>query len=382
MSIKRKISARKIVQAVLTLSLGVACVMAVTSATNMQKGRELNNVSIHINNEQYGFVTKQEIKDMLLNKYESENNKVKASKLDVKTMERIVAGNPWIEEAQVYIDNDKNLHTMVTQRVPVVRIFDKDGASYYLDKHSKAMPLSGKYNHYSMVVTNSPSLLKDDSLAVMMKSQILDVVKYIQRDSFWRAQVSQVVVRDDLGFEIVPVMGEQQIIIGDANNLDVKFGNLLTFYIKVLNEVGWDKYDVLDLSYKGQLVASPGLDWNLPEDKVIRRINWVNSILGEEKKRMVFTNTLVKKEPVEKKQEESNQVALKTVEEPKVESEKAEKKQDEKIADNRTTIAKPETPKETQAKQANTFKEEKKEPVAITKENNNKPKYIYAGNGN
>lgn len=382
MSIKRKISARKIVQAVLTLSLGVACVMAVTSATNMQKGRELNNVSIHINNEQYGFVTKQEIKDMLLNKYESENNKVKASKLDVKTMERIVAGNPWIEEAQVYIDNDKNLHTMVTQRVPVVRIFDKDGASYYLDKHSKAMPLSGKYNHYSMVVTNSPSLLKDDSLAVMMKSQILDVVKYIQRDSFWRAQVSQVVVRDDLGFEIVPVMGEQQIIIGDANNLDVKFGNLLTFYIKVLNEVGWDKYDVLDLSYKGQLVASPGLDWNLPEDKVIRRINWVNSILGEEKKRMVVTNTLVKKEPVEKKQEESNQVALKTVEEPKVESEKAEIKQDEKIADNRTTIAKPETPKETQAKQANTFKEEKKEPVAITKENNNKPKYIYAGNGN
>lgn len=280
MSVKRKISVRKIIQAVLTLVLAGVCITAVLSATRQQRNRTLNDVDIRITNKQYGFVTEKEIKQTLLRDGEIKTGVTKLSELNVRQMEKVVSGNPWIEDAQVYLDNRQQLHALVIQRAPVVRIFEKDGNSYYLDRKMEALPLSPKYNYYTTVVTNVPEL-KADSMSNALKAQIMALAQFIRRDTFWNAQVSQVIVRDDLQFEIVPVLGEHQIILGDTTDMQLKFDNLFAFYTKVLNEVGWEKYKVLDLSYKGQLAASPALNWKLPVDKVINRINWVSSITGE-----------------------------------------------------------------------------------------------------
>lgn len=282
MSIARKISARKIVQVLLTVVLAGVCVAAIMSATQTQKAKTLSGVNIRINNSQYGFVNEAQIKQMLLRDGMVRLNSTKLSDINVKQMERVVTESPWVEEAQVYIDNQHVLHALVTQRVPKVRIFEKNGNSYYLDKKMQPMPLSAQYNYYTTVVTNVPEL-KNDSAAKVLRSKIAVMADYIRRDTFWNAQVSQLVVRDDMMFEIVPVLGEQQVIFGDTTNMKKKFDNLFAFYTKVLNEVGWDKYQVLDLSYNGQLVASPALNWKMPVDKVINNINWVNSILNDDK---------------------------------------------------------------------------------------------------
>lgn len=292
MSEKRKISIRKIIQALLTIVLIGVCITAVMSATKLYNNRTLKEVDIQIQNSEYGFVTINEVKNLLLKDGEIRTNETKVSKLNVKQMEGVVAANLWVDDAQVYIDNNQKLHALVTQRVPVVRIFEQTGNSYYLDKGLDKMPLSSKYNYYTTVVTNVPEL-KGDTASNVLKARLMKLVSFIRQDTFWNAQVSQVIVRDDLGFEIVPVLGEQQVIIGDTTDMKRKFDNLFAFYTKVLNEVGWEKYEVLDLSYKGQLVASPGINWNMPVDKVINRINWVNSILGENPKPVVTKRSVV-----------------------------------------------------------------------------------------
>ncbi|MCB0698659.1 MAG: hypothetical protein H6551_01055 [Chitinophagales bacterium] len=359
-------------QTLFTIVLSVACVLAVTSATKLQRQRTLKDISIDIENKDLGFVTEVEIKDLLNQENVTDNGKAPLAKLNVKKMETVLSANPWVEDAQVYIDNEQHMYASVKQRVPIVRIFDKEGGTYYLDRQMKAMPLSSKYNHYSMVVTNAPVLLNDDSAAKSMKSQILSVVSYIQKDPFWRAQVSQVVVLDNMQFEIVPVLGEQRIVLGDANKLDEKFDHLLAFYKKVLNEVGWDKYDLIDVSFDGQLVASPGLDWNMPEDKVIKRINWVNSILGQPVRQMTVTNTIVKTEPKDTATATTEQSAV------VVQAVQPQPEQNQALAK-----AEPETPVKTQAKQ--TTEKPKEQPRKEKNEEPSKPekpKYIYAGNGN
>src|SRR5690606_3954334 len=97
--------------------------------------------------------------------------------------------NPWVEEAQVYVDNKQKLHALVTQRVPVVRIFEKTGNSYYIDKNREPMPLSKQYNYYTTVVTNVPEL-KNDSISEVVKANIIAYVNFIRQDTFWNAQVS------------------------------------------------------------------------------------------------------------------------------------------------------------------------------------------------
>lgn len=295
MSVKRKISTRKIIQSILTLLLVCAGFMAIVSATKVQEKRTLTGLSISINNDRYGFVTEEDVKAILLNGKSLQEYELES--MDVAMMERMLSGNPWVEKASVYVDNQRVLKADVTQRVPALRVFEAGGGSYYLDKDGEPMPLSPKYNYYTLVVTNAPELSLD-SVGKSIRGQIMYVADYIRHDSFWTAQVAHFIVNDDMSFEIVPVLGDQRIILGDTTDLTVKFDNLFAFYKKVLSEVGWDKYEVLDLSYKGQLVASPALDWNLPKDKVINRINWVESIMGEYGKKVIEHNKKVVKQPV------------------------------------------------------------------------------------
>lgn len=374
MSVKRKISARRIIQALLTLVLAVVTVTAVLSATKMQKNRTLGDVDIRIKNKQYGFVTEQEVEQTLLRDGEIKPGKTKLSKLNIRQMEKVVVANPWVEDAQVYVDNKQNLHALVVQRVPVARIFEQGGNSYYIDRQMEVLPLSDKYNYYTTVVTNVPEL-KNDSLSNALKAQIMALVQYIRKDTFWSQQVSQLIVRDDMQFEIVPVLGEHQIILGDTTDMQLKFENLFAFYTKVLNEVGWDKYKVLDLSYKGQLVASPALNWKLPVDKVINRINWVSSITGETPRPVAVANAApVATKPAEVKVETP---APATTEKPMQAEVPAEVKVEPKPESKTETVAKPErktTPNKTEPKQS------KPEQKTEKKQEDKKPKYIYGGN--
>jgi cell division protein FtsQ len=370
MSVKRKISARKIIQALLTLVLAVVTITAVLSATKLQKSRTLAGVDILIKNKQYRFVTEQEIEQTLLRDGEIKPGKTKLSKLNIRQMEKVVVANPWVEDAQVYVDNKQNLHALVVQRAPVARIFERNGNSYYIDRQMEILPLSNKYNYYTTVVTNVPEL-KNDSASNALKAQIMALVQYIRRDTFWNQQVSQLIVRDDMQFEIVPVLGEHQIILGDTADMRLKFDNLFAFYNKVLNEVGWDKYNVLDLSYKGQLVASPALKWKLPVDKVINRINWVSSITGETpapKPVAIANNTPAATAPAEVKAETPSPA---TPEKPIQAEVKAEVKVGPKPAAKTERKA---PPKKTEPKQP------KPEQKAEKKQEDKKPKYIYGGN--
>lgn len=283
---KRKISVRKIIQAMVTILVTGACVTAMLSAARKQDAQHIKDFSINIKNEQFGFIDKAEVKERLLNDKDIDVKKISLGRLNIGKMEEIVATNPWVASAQVYIDNRKVVHVNLTQRVPVARLFDQAGNSYYLDNTLAAMPLSDRYIHYTTVVTNVP-VLKNDSIGDALKAQIVKLVRHIERDSFWSAQVSQIILNDDRAFEIVPVLGNHKILIGDTSNLEEKFENLYAFYKKVMVRIGWDKYEVLDVRYKGQVVASPALPWKPPTDKAMSNMNWVKSIIGNDTNKVI-----------------------------------------------------------------------------------------------
>ena len=85
-------------------------------------------------------------------------------------------------------------------------------------------------------------------------------------------------------FELVPVLGNQKIVFGDTSDMKNKLDNLFAFYKNVLNRIGWDKYEVLDLRYKNQVIATPSLPYKGPIDKSVAGMNWINSIVATEAK--------------------------------------------------------------------------------------------------
>ncbi|MES2702934.1 MAG: hypothetical protein V4649_09860 [Bacteroidota bacterium] len=278
MKLKRKISIRKILQVFLTIVVTTGCVVAMVSASRIEEAHTVKSVAVHIKNaKKYHFIDQKEVMDLVINNRNVDIAHTTLAKLDIHSMEQVLKADPWVADAQVYVDNERILHMYVTQRVPVARLFTQDGNSCYIDKTLSLMPLSASYTYYTTVVTNVPAL-NNDSASWAMRAQIVSLAQAIRADSFWSAQVSQVAI-DSVGkFELLPVLGDHRILFGDTSRMHDKFSSLFTFYTNVLNRIGWDKYEILDLRFKGQVVASPSLPYKGPVDKAVVTMNWISSI--------------------------------------------------------------------------------------------------------
>jgi len=276
---KRKISIRKILQMALTIVGAVGCIIAMVSASSLEGEKPLKKLPVlHIRNDRkYHSTEQRKIMDLAIYDRNVDILHTPVSRIDVHGIEQAIKSDPWVADAQVYIDIDRVMQIYVTRRVPVARIFRKDGESYYVDSTLHTMPLSDDYTYYTTVVTNAPDMGNDSAGKSILK-QIVTLVKAINADSFWNAQVSQVSMDSAGMFELMPVLGNQKIKIGDTSRLKEKFGNLLAFYKNVLNRIGWDKYDVLDARFHDQVIASPSLPYNGPRDLAISKMNWITSI--------------------------------------------------------------------------------------------------------
>jgi cell division protein FtsQ len=212
-----------------------------------------------------------------------------------------------------------------------------------------------------------------------LRAQIVKLVKFVEQDTFWSSQVAQISVTPDLQFELTPVLGTQKIVFGDTTNMKEKFTNLFAFYKKVLNRVGWNRYDVIDLRFKNQIVASPSIPWKPPTKNAISNMDWLKSIMDEAPKEDKITAQVITVAPVEKPAEIAKPVET---------AKPVEKKPEPKAI-----VKKPE-PKAVLKKQEPKKTEKKEEPKAtsspkdkeVKKTNTEKPmktgKYIYQGNAN
>ena len=278
MSTKRKISVRKIIQTLVTLLVVSGCTVAMLSADRRQSTQRIKDVQLRVlSTNKVHFLTEDMVNDMLFTARHINPKNLSVKKVDERSMEAILKSNPWVGEAQVYTDNERVMHITVSQRVPVVRLFENDGNSYYLDAALKAMPISKAYTHYTPVVTGVPPL-RQDSVSTAKKGEIVNLVQWIGKHPFWNAQISQVSMRPDGGFELMPVLGKQRIILGDTSRLEDKLNNLFAFYKQIQNKLGWDKYNTIDLRYADQIVASPSLPWKAPAQK-LSTIDWVKGII-------------------------------------------------------------------------------------------------------
>jgi cell division protein FtsQ len=182
------------------------------------------------------------------------------SEIKMRKLEELLEDNEWIQDAELWFDNKNVLNVIVTEREPVARIFTTAGNSYYIDSTVKRMSLSDKMSARVPVFTNFPEkkIWTPNDSALMQ--DVKAVAKFVQHNDFWNSQVAQLdIINCGFNcwqFEMVPVVGNHTVRLGNAENIEEKFGRLFTFYKQVLSKSGFDKYPVLDVQYKSQVIGS------------------------------------------------------------------------------------------------------------------------------
>ena len=176
---------------------------------------------------------------------------------NLKKLEENLEKNPWVNNAELYFDNNHILQVSVRVNDPLARIFTKKGNSFYIDSNLKQIPLSDRFSPRLPVFTGLPFEKvsrgsKDSALLI----QIKDLALFISQHPFWMAQVDQVDINTEKTFELVPKVGNHLISFGDGNDIEKKFRKLEIFYDQVMSKSGWSDYKILDIRFDGQVVAT------------------------------------------------------------------------------------------------------------------------------
>jgi cell division protein FtsQ len=166
--------------------------------------------------------------------------------------------------AEAYMTIDGTVHIYADQREPVMRVMPENGGDFFIDEDGVVVRRRNLYNprlhiiggnvNISQAMLNGVSVL-DTSIKNSILKDLYYLVGYINDDSFWSAQIDQIYVDNNDEIDLIPRVGNHLVHLGTAENYKVKLKNLETFYDKVLPEVGWNKYSVINLEYKDQIVC-------------------------------------------------------------------------------------------------------------------------------
>ena len=236
--------------------LAIAVAGLLIAAVQHKKTLLCSDVKVEIKNiEGHVFIDEKEIAGKLKANGADEGKKLNT--INLQALETIIKNEPWIQNAELYFDNKEILQVKILEREPIARIFIAGESSFYIDSSGARLPLSNDYTAHVPVFTsftsNKKNLSNPDSLLL---NDIKKIAQYIQQDSFWNAQVSQVVITPQSTFNIIPVLGNQVIKLGNADSLEAKFDRLFAWYKQVWAKAGFEKYETVSAEFSGQIVAT------------------------------------------------------------------------------------------------------------------------------
>lgn len=211
---------------------------------------------------EYKFTSKREI----LNLVGSKGTKVTGvpiNSLPIAEIESRLAGVRDLSFAEAYPAIDGYLHVDIDQRDPVMRVIPRSGGDFYIDEDGVVFRRRGLYSPRLQIVVGNINITSDmlrgvsilDTASKSMLRDVFQLVKFINNDSFWAAQVDQISIDGDREIDLIPRVGNQIVHLGPAENYEQKFANLEAFYKEVLPEVGWRKYETINLEFQDQIVC-------------------------------------------------------------------------------------------------------------------------------
>lgn len=247
--------------------LGLGILLSFISVKSKQYA--CNDLQIIIPGEQ-SFIAREDVDRILKEKHGELIGKTLSS-IPIHTIEHELKAIPFVEEALVNVDMNGKLIIRVKQREAVVRVINERGDDFYVDKQGLKMPLSPYYAPLVLVANGRISERFNNPLDSMETTVLKDLYKtaeFIQADTLWNNQIEQLYVNTQGDIEMVPRIGKQKIVLGNADFLTQKFEKLLLFYKQIIPAVGWQVYQKVDLSFTNQLVCEKNENYTPNSNKI------------------------------------------------------------------------------------------------------------------
>lgn len=220
-------------------------------------GSAINRIDIVIssNDDNKTLISKEDVRLLLKTELGYDINIAETGQLNLFKLERMLNRDDRINKAEIYIDKHNNFIVNVEQKQPIVRIDITNGHDYYLDYKGERIPVTDVFRvpvvtGYVHEYVNNFSKIKEHNL-----NGVLEVAQRINDDEFLTALVEQIYVDKESNVTIVPKIGRDKILLGQVEDLEEKIYKLKVYYEQGMKKIGIDKFEELDLQYKGQVLV-------------------------------------------------------------------------------------------------------------------------------
>ena len=190
--------------------------------------------------------------------------------INTGVIEQTIRKQPYVEKVAVYENNEGTLFIDVKQREPLLRVINRNFESFYIDRSGALLPVNPGFSARVPVANGAidASYYKNPEFRInimaindsiyfdSLLTNLYRMAIHMQHDPFMKSQIDQIYVDENGEFELIPRIGNHVILFGKAEDIDLKFNKLYAFYKLGLNNIGWTKYNVINIKYKNQVVCS------------------------------------------------------------------------------------------------------------------------------
>jgi cell division protein FtsQ len=240
---------------------GLAILVVLGFASSSQNNQRVSDFVVEVDySSNLFFVQQEKIKTDIIYQADSLFG-IKVKNVNLIDIEEKLLENPFIEKARVYSTINGILKAEVSQKRPIARVVFTNGSSKYLDDKGNFFPTS---NHYAARTLIFSGYIKpvnqsvdNDSLNIKKLKKDINILSgVITRNPFWKAQITQVYVKPNGEFELIPRVGGHIIEIGSTRNIEKKLKKLEIFYREGLPKTDWNAYKTINIKYKDQIVCT------------------------------------------------------------------------------------------------------------------------------
>lgn len=257
MDFLKRYKVRSILVALLWIIIGCGSTVLLVAAVKKNDEKKCTGINIDITGvSNHYFIDRKDVEKIIVMYSGGQPVGKSIDNFDLKKMEGDLKKDIWIKGAEIFFDNNGVLQVDIEEREPVARVFTPGGSTFYIDSSLMMLPLSDKFSARLPVFTGFPSeakVLKKADSALL--KDVRDISMDIQSDSFLMGMIDQVDITPERTFEMMPKIGNQLIVFGDASDAPEKFRKLRLFYKNIMIKTGWNRYSIISLQYKGQVVG-------------------------------------------------------------------------------------------------------------------------------
>ncbi len=170
------------------------------------------------------------------------------NEINTEKIEQELMTNEMISKIEAFKTPSKNIKLEIEQKMPILRVNSTSG-NYYIDNIGSVMPLSRHYVAHVLVA--SGYINKEFAM-----NELYHFVQFLQDNEFWNNQIDQIYVDADQEVELIPLVGNHKILLGSFDDYQKKLDNLKLFYEQAIPKVGWEKYSLINLKYRNQIVCT------------------------------------------------------------------------------------------------------------------------------